>query len=327
MLWIKRNLFLAIGGLVALLLLAGGGYYVYSAIGRNTELSAEVEATRTKLNDLYKLDPFPHATNITAAKTETARLNVEIAKGQKLFAAVATERVDARGFTRMRDTTLDELRTLAMKAQIALPVEGYAFSFQTQRSRSESSLAPDTFPLVPQQLMEIKALCLILYDARINQIANIRRARVSRDDYNAGNASDYLSPILANAVVTEAEAASHPYEFTFFCFTAELAAVLNGIQHSPSGFVVKAMMVEPDSSAPGALIGNPGAAPVPVPQPGIQPPRPRRPNPLNPAPAQPVRPAGAVAPVRNAANDRPIHVLKEKRLKVTMLVYAIKPSK
>ena len=42
MLWIKRNLFLAISGLVALALLAGGSFYVYSGLGRNNELSGEL---------------------------------------------------------------------------------------------------------------------------------------------------------------------------------------------------------------------------------------------------------------------------------------------
>ena len=38
MLWIKRNLFLAIGGLVALALLGGGAFSDFSARARNSEL-------------------------------------------------------------------------------------------------------------------------------------------------------------------------------------------------------------------------------------------------------------------------------------------------
>jgi hypothetical protein len=325
MLWIKRNLFLAVSGLLAIALLAGGGYYVYSGLGRNTELSGEVEATRTKLNDLYKQDIFPHATNIAAAKAEAAKLHAEVNKAQKLFAPVPAEKVDARAFTRLRDTTLDELRNLANKTGIRLPMDGYAFSFQTQRSRSESSFARDTFPQVPEQLMEIKSLCLILYEARVNQIGNIRRARVSEDDRRSSNASDYLdSRVLNNDLIAPAQAASHPYEFIFFCFTSELAALLNGLERSPHGFILKAIMVEPDSSAPGAVGGFPGA----VPEGGAPPPRPLPPRPrFNQPPQVGGRPAVPTAGPRPPAIDRPVHVLKEKRLKVTMLVYTIKPAK
>ena len=318
MLWIKRNLFLAITGLVAIALLAGGGFYVYTGLGKNAELSVEVESTRTKLNDLYKLPVFPHATNIAAAKAEAARLQVEIKKAQKLFSPVPAEKVDPVAFRTLRDNTLYELRNLAAKAAVKLPVDQYSFSFQTQRARTE--FAPDTFPVVPEQMMEIKALCVILFDARINHISNIRRARASRDDRSGSNASDYLDGrVLGNEMITVAQAASHPYELTFFSFTSELAAVLNGLERSPHGFVVKAMMVEPDSSAPGAAPVGPGGvvAPQPIRQP---PPRGR----FQPQPQ--FRPPPGAA-VRSVANDSPVYVLKEKRLKVTMLVYTIKPAK
>ena len=98
---------------------------------------------------------------------------------------------------------------------------------------------------------------------------------------------------------------------------------MNGLERSPYGFVLKAIMVEPDASAPG-FAADPGGAVGGQPQPGVvrPPPRPR----FNTAP--PPRPApGGAAVVRPPVNDKPIHVLKEKRLKVTMLVYAIKPAK
>ncbi|MEY2410559.1 MAG: hypothetical protein QOF48_3229 [Verrucomicrobiota bacterium] len=323
MLWIKRNLFLTVSAIVALALLGGGGYYVYAALASNAELDAEVQSTRTELNGLYALDVFPHATNIAAAKAETAKLRAEVASAHKLFMPVPGEKVDARGFSRLRDNTLDELRNVALKGGVRLPADPYAFSFQTQKSKTE--FAPDTFPLVPEQMTEIKALCMILFEARINQIGNIRRARVSRDDRTSVNSSDYLSPILNNELIAGAEAASHPYEFTFFCFTSELAAVLNSLERSPQGFVTKAMMVEPDPSAPGAPAGT-GIGTSQPPPPHFQPPPGRNPNlPRLPLP----RPGVPVAPgvARPPANDKPLYVLKEKRLKVTMLVYAIKPAK
>ncbi len=327
MLWIKRNLFLAISGLVALALLAGGGFYVYSGLGRDAQLNEEVQATRTKLTDLYKPDTyFPSATNIAAAKAETARLHAEVSKAHKLFTPIPTEKVDARAFRTLRDNTLDELRKLAGQAGTRLPTsEGYSFSFQTQKARTE--FAVDTFPLVPEQMMEIRALCVVLFEARVNQIGNIRRARVSMDDRRSSNAGDYVDGrVLNNDIIAVAQTASHPYEFTFFCFTSELAAVLNSLERSPHGFVVKAMMVEPDTSAPGAVGGFPAPGPDPFPP---RPNMPRPPGRFNQPPPAPGRPAapGAAAAVRPPAGDKLVYVLKEKRLKVTMLVYTLKPAR
>ena len=68
MLWIKRNLFLAIGGLMALLLLGAGIYYFWSARAKNQQLEEEIGATISTLNNLYNSPTFPSQTNIDAAK-------------------------------------------------------------------------------------------------------------------------------------------------------------------------------------------------------------------------------------------------------------------
>jgi len=309
--WIKRNLFLAIGGLVALALLAGGGYYVYSGIGMDNELKGGVESTRSKLNTLYGMDPFPHATNIATAKAEAAKVNAAVAKSQKHFAAVPVEKMDTLKFRTLRDSTLGELRRQAKQASVKLPTDDYAFSFETQRRRFE--FGPGTFPGVPEQMMEIKELCKVLFDARINQLGNIRRARVSEDDRRSSNGGDYLDRVLDNATLTAVQAESHPYEVTFFSFSSELAAVLNGMERAPYGFVTKAVMVEPEDARM-ADAGGAAMAGVTQPVPVAQPLRPPRPGP---------RPNPAAAA---AAAGNPVHLLKEKRLKITMLVYAIKPA-
>src|SRR5262249_55252722 len=106
---------------------------------------------------------------------------------------------------------------------------------------------------------------------------------------------------------------------------------LQGFLGSPHGFVVKAIHVEP-AAEPAAAIpgapGRPGAAPGPGPNPANTPPI-RRPPPLQggvPVPPAPV--AGVpLAPPRPLSPDKPNVLLKERRLKVTLLVYAIRTLK
>lgn len=165
MLWFKRNLLLAVTGLVAIALLVGGGLYVSSGLGKNKQLSDEVEGTRTRLNNIYNSpDPFPHATNISAAKAEAAKLNAAVARTKKHFTAVSAEKVDVRAFRLLRDKTIDELRDLATQSKTRLPSASYAFSFETQKLRTD--FGPGTFPVVPEQMMEVKALCAILFRDR-----------------------------------------------------------------------------------------------------------------------------------------------------------------
>ena len=73
------------------------------------------------------------------------------------------------------------------------------------------------------QLAEVKAICTVLFQAKINSLDNIRRERVSEDDLK-GPQTDYLP----EKSVTNELAVLSPYEVTFRCFSSELAAVLAG---------------------------------------------------------------------------------------------------
>jgi hypothetical protein len=90
------------------------------------------------------------------------------------------------------------------------------------------------------QLVEIRALCEVLFEARVHALVRIRRVPVSKQDTGT---SEYLtgSKITTNAVTA---AVVTPYEVTFHAFSPELAAVLTGLQQSRHAFVVKMLDVE-----------------------------------------------------------------------------------
>ena len=67
MLWIKRNLFLAIGGVVAVLLLGAGVYYFLSAQQRNKSIEEALEGNKSELNNLQGQKPYPSQANIVEA--------------------------------------------------------------------------------------------------------------------------------------------------------------------------------------------------------------------------------------------------------------------
>src|SRR5207247_303925 len=140
-----------------------------------------------------------------------------------------------------RDNTLDELHRLADQARTTLPSKTYAFSFQTQKDKTD--FKEGTFPAIPQQMAEVKALCKILFDAHVDPLVNLRRSRVSKDDEESTAASDYHS--LKIETNTAVETVTSPYEVSFNCLSSDLAVAMQGFLASPHGFVVKAMHVEP----------------------------------------------------------------------------------
>lgn len=301
MLWIKRNLFLAVGGLVAILLLAGGIYYFISAQQRSKAIEEELAANQADLTRLQNLKPFPSAQNIEIAKKEAEKLRGAVAQLHRFFTPVPAEKVTGIEFRRYLDRTLAELQAGARNAKTALPSPGYAFSFETQKPKT--SFGDRTFPVVPEQIAEVKVLSQILFDAHVSPLIGIRRARVSEDDETSMATSDYHSLKVETNAATKT--ISSPYEITFGCLSSELAQVLDTLTGSPHGFVVKAIQVE-------QMAETATNAPTVIRQ----------------APAQsPSRGPATINAPKAGVLDRPIVLLNERRLKVTLLIYAIKAVK
>jgi hypothetical protein len=318
MLWIKRNLFLAVGGLVALVLLGVGIYFFITAQQRNKSIEDALEQNKSELNRLQGQKPYPSPANITAAKKESERLRGAINQIHRFFTPVPADKVTGVAFRSYRDNTLAELHRLAEQAKTTLPGRSYAFSFEAQRTKVD--FKEGTFPAVPEQMAEVKSLSKILFDAHVDPLVNIRRARVSKDDEDSSAASDYL--LLKIETNAETGTVRSPYEITFGCLTSDLAQVLRALGESPHGFVVEAVHAEPLAAATAVAPGPPNTPNNPS-QPRL-PPIPGPGQPQKPLPVSPALPP--IAPKAGAA-DKPIVLLKESRLKVTLLIYAIKTVK
>ena len=100
--------------------------------------------------------------------------------------------------------------------------DNYNFSFQAEKLKinfEQRGLEP-----LSTQLGEVKAICDVLFQARINALDGLRRERVSADD-QSGPATDYLG----ENSTTNAQAIMTPYEVTFRCFSPEFCCGTGGI--------------------------------------------------------------------------------------------------
>ena len=121
MAWLKRHLLLAIGGLIALALLGTGTWYLLGNITRNDEVAKDLDDQKHRLEELFARDPFPHRTNIDAAKREIARMQSVIAQARQSFTPVPYTNATGLEFKKLLDNTVDELQKKAEKSSVTLP--------------------------------------------------------------------------------------------------------------------------------------------------------------------------------------------------------------
>lgn len=240
--WIKRNLFLVAGGVVALALLGIAGFYLYTKIQQDHAITEELDGATKKLEDLAKRDPYPNQENIKSTKEEGKRLQGFLGEVQKHFSAAPyPQQLNNMEFRTYLDNTRSKLLTDAQKAGVEVPTN-YWFSFSAQKgtmSFSAASLQP-----LASQLADIEAICEVLFDAKVNSLVWVRRVPVDSTQDVQGS-QDYLNAKPS----TNSWAVVMPYEVTFQAFSSELASVLEGLVRLPYCYVVTNLVVEQASAA------------------------------------------------------------------------------
>jgi len=265
--WVKRNLYFLIGGIVALVLLGAAGWYLYSKLDLNNTILANLNQAYADLKALNDKTPNPGGENIKIAKDQRKELLDYMGRAGKYFQRIPPipdlpKKTD-RDFASALNRTIDQLRRDSTNASVNLQ-ENYNFSFQAEKLKINfdgRGLEP-----LSTQLGEVKAICDVLFQARINALDGLRRERVSADDAS-GPATDYLG----ENSTTNAQAILTPYELTFRCFSPELASVLAGFASSPNGLIVKTLNVEVAGTVPSEMSSAPPPQVAPV---YVQPPQP-----------------------------------------------------
>lgn len=345
--WIKRNLVFVIGAAVTLVLMAMAGWYSYSGWSNNSTQREEITKAYEELKTLSGSKPAPgdgkKVDNIKLAKEQQKEAQEFIQKLAGHLQPIPSipamppgaTNIASRDYSAALQETIAQLQKEAANSSVILPPR-YKFSFEKQASLV--TFAPGTVEPLAVQLGEVNAICDILNHAKVNSLDGIRRERIagSPDDLS-GPATDYLNtPAITNelAILT-------PYEISFRSFSPELAGVLSGFAQSRHGFIVRAVNVEPaqTSMATDALTAQPVYA-----QPVYAPPAAQATRQIlgeealgpgagirgrygaagaNPYGAYP--PVGQPAPVGVAPAKSGLQILlKEKQLKVTLLVHVVK---
>ncbi len=249
MVWLKRNLLLLVSVLVALGLLGAGGYFLYLSWQKNQEVAAQLNDKTEELKKLMNRDPHPgneKIDNIGAAKREQARLMEALNQDHKLLAVQGLPaQLDSAKFKSLMETTIYDLQREAESSGVGLPRDPssggshYSFSFEPERTLMQ--FQPDNLAPLAAELLDVRAICEVLFAAKTHEIMGLRRSPVTPSD--PSSAPEYLAKSFVPNDATGTVLA--PYEVTFKCFSSELAGTLQGFAHNTEHFfVVKVIDVE-----------------------------------------------------------------------------------
>jgi hypothetical protein len=279
MAWIKRNLGFTIGGVIALLLLGAASYYIYKSWSHNHEAWDAVTQAVQKLKDDYNTKSIPppgneKVDNIKAAQEQTKQLEDWIDQARTYFQAVepipnpTSGVVTDQEFAGTLRKTIQDMQQEATNVNVDIPPD-YAFSFAAERNLV--TFAPGSLGPLSTHLGEIKAICEVLFSAKINALVQIQREIVSDND-QTGAQSDYLSDKATTADFGPlGQATITPYSVTIKCFSADLGKVLSSLASSNHSFIVKGINVIPAGEMEiTGQNGESGVQPLPAATGGLQ---------------------------------------------------------
>ena len=241
--------------------------------------------------------------------------------------------MDGANFKDALETTLADMGGDAEKSGVSLPNAPSKYDFTFKPQRGSLDFAPETLVPMATQVAEIKAICDVLFDARVHALTGLRRLPVAKQDVEA---TDYLvGKKPTTNTVTGAVLA--PYEIQFQGFTTELAAVVEGFYRSSNCFIVRNIDVQTNVVNVASETARPLPSFMPIPNvPATEVPQMspgelmRRRYGFGPGgrygPSAPVAPAPAPTPgvFVSPAHKGPVTVLDERPFKTTMYVEAVR---
>ncbi len=260
--WLKRNLFFAIGSVIALALLGMAAIYTLKSWQHNRDAMANLQAAYSELQGYYNQTPAPSSDNIALAGQQEGQLRAWISQAQTHFAPVAPipnppdGMITTEQFAGTLRKTIYDMQQEAINANVELPPD-YSFSFAAERNLV--TFSPGSLNPLAAHLGEVKALCEVLFAAKVNALDSIQREVVSDND-TTGPQSDYLTDKTHTdpaglATIT-------PYLITFRCFSSDLADVISKMASSQHCFVVTGINVMPAGAS--AEPGGENPPPTPM---------------------------------------------------------------
>lgn len=129
------------------------------------------------------------------------------------------------------------------------------FSFTFAPLMEAAEISKDKIPELQIQLEDIKEICGVLFENRIQSLELLQRNRVTDEDRRAGASPNYLDARLA---YTNSISVIRPYTVKFRCLSDGVAMALSGFAKKKTFYVVRTMEVTPAGASSTAAAGGSG---------------------------------------------------------------------
>jgi len=280
--WLKKNWKLVAWIAGCLLILGGAVGFLFKQYSYAREAAAKLQQQTQELDRLVRMNPHPgndRVDNIKAAKEQQKEIESLIEKAKQVLQPIQyPTNLTSGQFRLLLDRTIAELTKKARQSGVRIPAD-FAFSFDNIRNRM--SFDSKFIPTLTRQLIEVKTISEILFDAKVLTLDAIRRTQVLRTNQPSQTTASPFGPAFGapapaptpppsptpsygmgltssnfwdREIITNDLAIITPYEFTFHCFTEELARFLYGIAQAKKGIVVKNIAVD---GIPSSLLETP----------------------------------------------------------------------
>ncbi|MBJ7258596.1 MAG: hypothetical protein JHD33_03575 [Chthoniobacterales bacterium] len=171
--WFKHNPFLASLATAGAVLFLGGGFLIFSQMGRLAEEQSAFEQAKTKLLQMQRNKPFPSQANVEETKRETGETRSVLDEMAKGF-AVQSPSASPQTFQDELSKLVKDIGEKAAAKNIALP-ENFYLGFEKYEKQLP---AAEAAPRLTMQLRTIHAVASVLVDAQVKSLGPILRADI-----------------------------------------------------------------------------------------------------------------------------------------------------
>lgn len=295
--FIKKFKVLAVGGVVALLLLIVAGVFLFLNIQKYLTDTGEADANQSRLTDLENRKPAgPDMANVQITSSNAAikeaclvRLLADLRQGQ-VEPRKDMQRVVFNSFLK---TTIDQMNEAAKKQAMVVPAK-FDYGFKTYYTEGRLPANNADVPRLTVQVQQVKVLMDMMLQAHIAEILSIER-QVFEEGVAAGAAAPAAGEGRRGAAVAAATTGAGPYpleppdaqglytreHFTLSMKSSDehLAALMNMLAHNLEHAQPRLFAVATKLEIIGASLSKPGGAeseggggraerpPTPAPQP------------------------------------------------------------
>lgn len=245
--YLKRHLL----GIVGLLLAGGfvaGGFVLNGKFATSMETAkAEYEgavANRDKIqNSSVKVD----SKNVAVLRDVAKEYTDFVTSAGQVFGSKIPAPMNSNDYLNYMVQTIALLNEQATNNLVRVPNDlltraDLNFSFTFAPLMTQAEISEDKIPELQVQMEDIKNICQILFDSRIQSIEQIQRNRVTTEDRKALANPNYLDTRQA---YTNSISVVRPYRVKFRCLSNGIAKTLSGFAKQDTFYVVRTLEVTP----------------------------------------------------------------------------------